>query len=90
MDNINPVLVLAPSKFLIDELEQIAKNACYRRQNPIPMKQLTQEQEHEFNNAVDCHICKQPFKKANKIIDWQGSQLGACHQECSPYPEEQR
>ena len=30
--------------------------------NKTPMKQLTQHQEEDFNNAEKCHICERSFK----------------------------
>ena len=36
--------------------------------NKIPMKQLTQEQWREYNNATNCSICVKPFRSADKKI----------------------
>ena len=34
----------------------------------IPMKQLTQHQEEDFNNAEKCHICERSFKSNEKRV----------------------
>src|SRR5437773_9297927 len=59
-----------PSRFLIDELEDIMHDAYKIKKNPIPMNPLTQEQEEQHSNAKKCHICEGEFKKNPKVIDW--------------------
>ena len=34
----------------------------------VPMKQLTQQQEEDFNNSKKCHICESSFKSNEKRV----------------------
>ena len=46
-----------------------AATICRQHQaNKIPMKQLTQEQWKEYNNATNCWICNKIFKSADKKV----------------------
>ena len=75
----------APSRFLIDELEDKMHEAYKIRKNPIPMNELTQEQREQHSKAKNCYICEKEFKIRQKVIDWskKGNYHGACHLECT-------
>ena len=52
-------------------LQQILAMTTICRQHlpkNIPLKQLTQEQWGEYNNATNCFICTKPFKSPDKNV----------------------
>ena len=48
----------APSRFLLDELEDNMNEAYKIRKNPTPMKELTQQQLEQHFKAKNCYICE--------------------------------
>ena len=42
----------------------------------IPMRQLTQQQQEDFNNAEKCHICERLFKSNDKCVKDQDHLTG--------------
>ena len=71
-------------------LDQVLAAATICRQplaNKILMKQLTQEQWREYNNAINCSICAKPFKSADKKVrdrdHLTGEYKGPAHNACN-------
>ena len=71
-------------------LNQVLAAATICRQhlaNKIPMKQLSQEQCREYNNATKCSICARPFKSADKKVHdhdhLTGEYRGPAHNACN-------
>ena len=71
-------------------LDQVLATATICRQhlaNRIPMKQLTQEQWREYNNATNCSICTKPFMSTDKKVrdhnHLTGEYRGPAHNACN-------
>ncbi|CAD6224471.1 GSCOCG00011777001-RA-CDS, partial [Cotesia congregata] len=75
-------------KWFVQELESISHQVSGYLKNPKPLPKLTDEEQKSFDEAVNCHICNEPFKSANdkKVRDhchFTGKFRGAAHNSCN-------
>ena len=78
---------LDPSKWFVEELEQLAEDAETVFMCPIPMDQLTHDQKAAYRQATECHICeKSIFPGQIKVrgnCHLTGKYRGSAHEECN-------
>ncbi|CAD6233886.1 GSCOCG00012328001-RA-CDS [Cotesia congregata] len=75
-------------KWFVQEIESISHQVSGYLKNPKPLPKLTDEEQKSFDEAVNCHICNEPFKSANdkKVRDhchFTGKFRGAAHNSCN-------
>ena len=79
---------LDSAEHLLDSLKADAKKIYtdyIKKKKPMP--ELTTEQQEQFDNAIDCHICGEKFKEGDKKIQDHchvlGHYRGAAHNGCN-------
>ena len=68
-------------------LDQVLAICRQQLVNQVPMKRLTLEQCNEYNNPMNCSICAEPFKPADKKVrdhdHLAGEYRGPAHNACN-------
>ncbi|XP_044019812.1 uncharacterized protein LOC122860176 [Aphidius gifuensis] len=74
-------------EWFVNELEKITKQVNNILNNPLPMEQLTFQQERELRLSKKCHICEKPLTENDKIVidhsHMSGRIRGLAHSNCS-------
>lgn len=81
--------------WFIRELEQIAMEVAEILSDEVPMRELTLEEEHAFQDPTSvCHICQRSFERGEKRVHdhshLTGNYRGVAHNACNLLYQESR